>query len=93
MKRTQIYIEEAQDERLSIRAKEVGRTKSELIRDAIDEYFGAGESRKIRLDRFRSALGATFGISPDLPSGAEYVETLRQKDSERTQDLRRRRES
>ncbi len=87
VKRTQIYIEETQDERLAVRAKQVGRTKSELIRDAIDEYFGVGEDRTIRLDRFRSALGSTFGAAAHLPPGEEYVESLRLLDHDRIQEL------
>jgi hypothetical protein len=78
---------------LTKRAKEVGRTKSELIRDAIDEYFNVGENRKSRLKTFRSALDATFGVSPHLPSGAEYVEVLRQSDAVRLQELPERRKS
>ncbi|HSH62251.1 MAG TPA: CopG family transcriptional regulator [Acidimicrobiales bacterium] len=36
MKRTQIYLDEELDQRLAARAAETGRTKSDLIREAID---------------------------------------------------------
>lgn len=58
MDRTQIYLtpeESAALERASIAS---GKTKSQLIREAIDEKYGAEPS----LDEFMTALNGAFGI-------------------------------
>jgi hypothetical protein len=41
MNRTQIYLTEAQAAALDARAKAIGRTRSDLIREAIDVYLAA----------------------------------------------------
>ena len=70
MKRTQIYIEDDQDTRLERRAQVEGRTKSALIRDAIDQYL----ARRSRKADVRIALDRTFGAVPGLevPSRDEW---------------------
>lgn len=75
VKRTQIYLREDHDRLLGERARAAGRTKSELIREALDDYLGDAEAN--RLARFRKALDDAAGIAPYLPPGAEYVEELR----------------
>ena len=82
MKRTQIYVAEEQDRRLAERAAQLGVTKSELIRTAVDEFL-ADEDAERRLGAFREALDDTAGAVRSLPDGAEYVALLRRPDVER----------
>jgi predicted DNA-binding protein len=90
VKRTQIYIDDAQDRRLAERAATTGATKSKLIREAIDAYLDGGEGEEARLARFRAAARAAAGSAPYLPPGREYVEALREADAERQRELERR---
>lgn len=89
MQRTQIYLDEAQSHALEQRAKAAGRTKSALIREAIDDYLAQPAGEDAALQRFREAVAETAGIAPYLPSGREYVEALR--GGERQKELERRR--
>lgn len=91
MKRTQIYLDESQSERLGERARAVGTTKSDLIREAIDAYLDAPSDGAARLAAFRAAVGEVAGSIPRLPSGRAYVEELRRVDAERERDLEERR--
>lgn len=94
VRRTQIYIGIDQDALLEERARSVGRTKSALIREAIDAYLGDGAAvDDAAVARFRAAAGQARGIAPYLPSGEEYVESLRAGDAEREDELRSRRRS
>lgn len=77
MRRTQIYLNEEQDRQLGERACIEGRTKSAVIRAAIDEYPQQSESDESRHARFVEALRATAGIAPYLPDGKTYVEAMR----------------
>ena len=92
MKRTQIYLDEDQDRRLSRRAKASGSTKSTLIREAIDRYLDAPTPEAQRLARFREALDA-IAARPirSLPDGKTYVETIRSADERRQGELDARR--
>jgi predicted transcriptional regulator len=74
MLRTQIYLSEADIDRLDREAERTGRTRSRLIRDAIDRAYGhqadAGE--------FERVLRANAGIWKDRPfTGQQYVDALR----------------
>ena len=91
VKRTQIYLEESQDERLAKRAALTGTTKSDLIREAIDAYLTGPPGDRARLEAFRSAVRAAAGSVPRLPSGRRYVEGIRRADSERASDIESRR--
>jgi len=91
VKRTQIYLEESQDERLASRARAAGTTKSGLIRDAIDAYLTGPEDDAARLSAFRGAVQAAAGSVPRLPDGRRYVDDLRQGDVVRERDLEDRR--
>lgn len=93
VKRTQIYLDEAQDERLARRAAALDSTKSALIRRAIDDFLEKPEDEAERLARFREAVLAIAGTAPYLPSGKEYVESLRKADRLRDEELERRRRS
>jgi predicted DNA-binding protein len=90
VKRTQIYLEEEQDRRLSDRAAQSGRTKSDLIREAVDQYLNGPSDQAARVERFREAVRKVAGIAPYLPSGKKYVEELRKHDRRRQRELERR---
>jgi predicted transcriptional regulator len=81
--RTQIYLADEQQSRLSERARRSGRTRSDLIREAIDRYLEAGDDSADALASFRAAVTTAAGSVPRLPSGAEYVENLRVEDEAR----------
>lgn len=89
MKRTQIYLEEEQDRKLAERAKASARTKSDLIRDALDRYLD-GDPSETRLRAFREAVVATAGSISRLPPGQEYVRTIRSADRARDEQLEQR---
>lgn len=90
MKRTQIYLEEEQDRRLSERATVSGATKSALIREAIEEYLNGPDDEAKAIARFKAALKKAAGTAPYLPSGRVYVERLRAIDRRRYKELERR---
>lgn len=92
VRRTQIYLDDSQDARLSRLAASSGVTKSTLIREAIDSFLeGPGESAN-RVAKFHAALEevARNPIS-SLPGGSSYVEKLRRDDLKRQEELERRR--
>lgn len=92
MKRTQIYLDEAQSAQLADRARRRGTTASHVIREAVDAYLAQPESEDDRLlQQYRSALDTAFGAAPDLPDGAAYVEELRAPDADRATRLDERR--
>jgi predicted DNA-binding protein len=91
VKRTQIYLEESQDERLAQRARAMGTTKSDLIRDAVDAYLQGPEDQTARLSAFRTAVRAAAGSVRRLPKGRQYVEELRRHDAARQRELANRR--
>lgn len=90
VKRTQIYLDEEQSEVLERRAKASGRTKSELIREAIDDYLAGPGDEGPALRRLKKAVKEAAGIAPYLPPGKEYVEELRGRGRERWEELERR---
>jgi predicted DNA-binding protein len=75
--RTQIYLHEHQERRLKERSRQLGRTKSALIREAIDAYLSPSCGEEEALMRLHAAVEEARGAAPDLPSGADYVEELR----------------
>ncbi|HVS28140.1 MAG TPA: CopG family transcriptional regulator [Solirubrobacteraceae bacterium] len=89
--RTQIYIHDHQDRRLRERSQQVGRTKSALIRDAIDAYLSPASGDEGALARLRAAVKEAAGAAPHLPTGADYVEELRAIEGERQRAHDRRR--
>ena len=92
VKRTQIYLEEAQSRQLADRARRRGTTASHVIREAVDAYLAQPESEDDRLlQQYRAAVDNAFGIAPQLPDGAAYVEELRAADVDRTTRLEARR--
>ena len=73
MVRTQIYLSDEEARALEREARATGRTKSRLIRDAIDRvYLGAKDTDEVLRSLERSA-----GAWRRRESGAPYVERLR----------------
>lgn len=91
MKRTQIYLDDTQDDDLARRAAAEGLTKSALIRRAVDEYLDTDADAELRLARFMAAVDAVAGAAPDLAQGSLYVERLRVLDASRQDKIERRR--
>ena len=89
MKRTQIYLDERHTRRLDQRARAGGRTRSELIREAVGRYLGDDEPVDRELESFRMAAEAAFGVAAYLPPGDEYVDAVRAADSARARSLDR----
>lgn len=87
VKRTQIYLDEDQNSRLSKRAEAAGVTKSTLIRQALDEFLEGPLDEKARISRFLSAVDEIAKTPLDLPDGATYVEEIRARDIERQEEL------
>ena len=91
VKRTQIYLDNRQDDDLARRAAAEGLTKSALIRRAVDAYLDNDGDDELRLARFKAAVDAVAGVAPDLPQGSLYVERLRALDVGRQEEIERRR--
>ena len=91
VRRTQIYLDDRQDDDLARRAAAEGLTKSALIRRAVDEYLDNDADDELRLARFRAAVDAVAGAAPDLPQGSLYVERLRALDANRQEEIEPRR--
>jgi hypothetical protein len=91
VRRTQIYLDDGQDDQLARRATAEGLTKSALIRRAVDKYLEDDGDQELRLARFKAAVDAVAGAAPDLPQGSLYVERLRALDIGRQEEIERRR--
>ena len=83
MRRTQIYLDEGQDERIRARAESLGVTKSEVIRLAVDRYLDAEDDVR-RLAAFRSAVRTSAGAA-DVD--VDVIEAMRAADRDRLRDL------
>jgi regulator of protease activity HflC (stomatin/prohibitin superfamily) len=92
VKRTQIYLDEAQSSELAARARRRGTTASHVIREAVDAYLAQPESEDERLlQTYRAALDTAFGVAPHLADGAAYVGELQAADTDRATRLDERR--
>jgi predicted DNA-binding protein len=91
VRRTQIYLDDQQDRRLAERSRQVGRTKSALIRDAVDAYLSPASRDDEALARLRAAVTMAAGAARHLPAGADYVDELRAIEAERQRAHDRRR--
>jgi predicted transcriptional regulator len=89
--RTQIYLDDDQERKLADRARQVGRTKSALIRDAVDAYLAPASGDESALAGLRSAVRDASRAAPYLPSGVDYVEELRAAEQERRRMIDERR--
>ena len=87
VKRTQIYLDDDQARGLGERAALSGRTKSELIREAIDRYLEHADTASAVLARFHEAVTASAGAIRRLPPGPDYVNKLRRTDQRREKAL------
>lgn len=87
MHRTQIYLGEDQEHALADRARQLGRTKSALIREAIDNYLTPATAEQTGLARLRRAIADAHGCASYLPAGERYVDELRAADRERAREL------
>ncbi len=84
VKRTQIYLDEDQDRRLAKRAEAWGTTKSELIRQAVDDFLDREDEEAAALARLKQTVRELYQRPPSGgPSGAETVEEIRRVDAER----------
>jgi predicted transcriptional regulator len=90
VERTQIYLSEEQQRELERRAAASGRTKSELIREALDEFLGLGMSGEEWRRRWLKTLDEVAGSAPYLPPGDEYAQELREASRARREELERR---
>ena len=88
VERTQIYLTEQQQLELARRVAATGKTKSELIREALDTYLETEESTEEWRKQWLAAIDGIAGIAPYLPE--TYVEDLRALDVERQRELERR---
>ena len=76
MRRTQIYLTEAQGRVLEGRSRATGHTVSQLIRTAIDTTYSRG--RQVSLADLVRLARRTAGAWKDFPeTGADYVERIR----------------
>jgi Arc/MetJ-type ribon-helix-helix transcriptional regulator len=91
VERTQIYLTEQQQRELERRVISSGRTKSDLIREALDAFLGLQLSKDEWQRRWREAVDAISGIAPYLPEGDAYAQQLRDADIQRKEELERRR--
>ncbi len=74
MRRTQIYLTKRDSEALARASRETGRTRSQLIREAVEATYlaAADEADLLR------ALGSTAGLWSDrIETGEAMVERLR----------------
>jgi predicted DNA-binding protein len=90
-RRTQIYLEDSQDRQLVDRARQVGRTKSALIREAVDAYLSPVSSDDSALAGLRAAIKDAAGAAPYLPNGVDYVGESRAAERERQHVIDQRR--
>ena len=83
MRRTQIYLGDAELALLDNAARITGASRSELIRRAVRRTFGTMSTA----DKLQ-ALRASAGLWSDRPfTGAEYVDAIRGKPDERLRRL------
>lgn len=74
MQRTQIYLSERDLSLLDRESARSGRTRSRLIRDAIDLAY----PDQVDVEEFERVLRAAAGAWKDRPfTGAEYVDAVR----------------
>jgi hypothetical protein len=87
VRRTQIYIDERQGERLASVAAGSGTTMSAVIRAANDAYLERESTADARLVRISAAVAEAAGIAPGLPPGEEFVDAIRPDYADRASEL------
>jgi predicted DNA-binding protein len=80
--RTQIYLTPEESAALERASIATGKTKSQLIREAIDEKYGAEPS----LERFMAALNAAAGIwaNPEGEAAVKAIQAGRRAEARQT---------
>ena len=73
MRRTQMYLTEAQRSRLAERARSEGVSEAEVIRRVLDEALGLRGALEARL----AAVYETAGLLADAPDWPEWLRTAR----------------
>lgn len=73
MKRTQIYITEEQDRLVDARARAMGVSKAEVIRQLLDQGLGTTDSTDAR----HKALEESFGAMADAPDWSAWLDGVR----------------
>ncbi len=74
MHRTQVYLTKSEIARLDLEADRTGRTRSSLIRDAINRTY----AHQTDIEEFERALHEAAGAWKGAPfTGQEYVEAIR----------------
>lgn len=73
MKRTQVYLTEAQDRRLAQLADERGVSKAGALRWALDTALDTGDAEA----EARSVILATAGLLADYPDWQEWQRSVR----------------
>ena len=73
MRRTQIYITDAQERQIARAAEERGSSKAAVIREIIDRAFDNGDPERQDL----AIIRATSGICADYPDWPEWLESVR----------------
>lgn len=79
MERTQIYLSQGQTRELDRRARERGTTRSQLIREAVQQYIGPVWDPV----EFKAALRDFAGIWADRDDIDEIYADLRQRERDR----------
>lgn len=85
--RTQIYLTAEESAALERASIETGKTRSQLIREAIDEKYGSRRS----LEEFMAVLDASFGAWKEEPGEdrSAYLKDLRRADLAKQRYLER----
>ncbi len=86
MRRTQIYLDEDQSARLDARAAIEGRTRSDLIRSAVDSFLEESDEQ-VRLQKFREGVLAAAGAAPDFD--VHGLEAMKDASRRRLQEIAR----
>jgi predicted DNA-binding protein len=77
MQRTQIYLTEREAVELDRLARATGRTRSHLIREAIETHYLAGPAVHDAVDAIRSTAGVWSGREE---TGEAYIDRVRRGD-------------
>ena len=84
MQRTQIYLSEDELTRLDREVERTGRTRSRLIRDAINRTY----AHQVGMEEFERVLRENAGVWKGAPfTGQEYKQAIREGGFSRLEEL------